>query len=225
MLSRRPRWPSHRWERTSRDTSGQEPSADSSVTAPIAAPAAPAPAAVAASAAPAAPPAAATAPLQTQLSQPILSLKAAAAGTHVLTIKVAPEAIGPVTVRAHIAAGSLKVEIIAPNSDSTSALNSILPDLKRDLAQGGMNAVLSLHQHGADLGSGSSGSGQSSSGQSSSGQPTAGQASSGQSGNASGFGGRNAADADPTARPGVETAAPTAIAPSQSGDQSLDVLA
>ena len=195
----------------------------------ITAPAAPAPIAATSSAA-AAPAAPTPVPLQNQLSQPILDLKTAAAGTHVLTIRVAPESIGPVTVRAHISAGSLRVELIAPNSESSSALGAILPDLGRDLAQGGMNAVLSLHQHSAEFGSAASGSGASGSaasgsGQSPAGQSAGGQTLSGQSGNAAGFGGRDSVDSDTTVSSGAQETAPATLAPVRSGDSSLDVLA
>jgi flagellar hook-length control protein FliK len=89
-----------------------------------------------------------------QIARPIFTLRSAAPGEHVLTLNVAPEAIGPVTVRAHIGGGDLRVQLIAPNDESSAALNAILPDLKRDLAQGGMNASLTIHQHSADLGAG-----------------------------------------------------------------------
>jgi flagellar hook-length control protein FliK len=110
-----------------------------------------APLATAASAAPAAAPS--PTPLLDQMTRPIFTLRSAAPGTHVMTIHVAPEAIGPVTVRAHIDGGDIRVQVIAPNDESTAALTAILPDLKRDLAQGGMNAALTLHQHTGDFGS------------------------------------------------------------------------
>jgi flagellar hook-length control protein FliK len=92
-----------------------------------------------------APPIAATPQaLADQLVRPILTLQTAAAGSHVLTINVAPDSLGPVTVQAHLSSDGIRVELIAPTDQARDALKAILPDLKRDLSQGGMNATLSI---------------------------------------------------------------------------------
>jgi flagellar hook-length control protein FliK len=106
-------------------------------------------------AAPVAPPAAAAAPTPVapavptqaftdQIARPILTLREADAGTHVLTIRVAPDSLGPVTVRAHLGADGIRIELLAPTDQGRNALNAILPDLKRDLAQGGMNSTVNV---------------------------------------------------------------------------------
>jgi flagellar hook-length control protein FliK len=82
--------------------------------------------------------------LADQLVRPILTLQTAPAGNHVLTINVAPESLGPVTVQAHLSSEGIRVELIAPTDQARDALKAILPDLKRDLSQGGMNATLSI---------------------------------------------------------------------------------
>ncbi|MCU1598303.1 MAG: hypothetical protein JWQ47_2042 [Glaciihabitans sp.] len=96
-----------------------------------------------------APPVAATPQsLADQLVRPILTLQTAPTGSHVLTINVAPESLGPVTVQAHLSSDGIRVELIAPTDQAREALKAILPDLKRDLSQGGMNATLSVAEHG-----------------------------------------------------------------------------
>ncbi|MSR99992.1 flagellar hook-length control protein FliK [Arthrobacter sp. BL-252-APC-1A] len=84
------------------------------------------------------------APLLTQVAQPLFSLSSAAAGEHVMTLSVTPENLGPVTVRAHVSADGIRVELFAPNDAGREALRTILTDLRRDLSGSGMNASLSL---------------------------------------------------------------------------------
>jgi len=197
--------------------SADDPSATASIDATGATSAAPVAAPMVATTVPAPAAAAATAPpLADQLARPIFTLRSAAPGEHVMTIRVAPEAIGPVTVRAHISGSDIRVQVIAPNDESTAALNAILPDLKRDLAQGGMNAALTLHQHtSGDLASGTGAS---------SDQRTPSQSSA-----ASDFGGRGSREQQHTAASAPTTAttasAPTSPSPTRSTDASLDVLA
>jgi flagellar hook-length control protein FliK len=113
---------------------------------------APAPAAImvsvqpaAASAAPPAP----TAPVPAQhftaqLSKPIFTLASAGAGEHVVTVKVTPENLGPITVRAHVGVDGMRVELFAPSDAGRDAIRSILPDLRKDLAGQGLSANLDL---------------------------------------------------------------------------------
>ena len=93
--------------------------------------------------------AAAPAHLLDQVSQPLVRLSAAAPGEHLITLRVDPENLGPVTVRAHIGADGVRVEMFAPNDAGREALRSILADLRRDLAGGsaGSTATLNLSDH------------------------------------------------------------------------------
>ncbi|MEL5990605.1 flagellar hook-length control protein FliK [Microbacterium phosphatis] len=100
------------------------------------APSAPAPAASA--------PAPAAPPLPAQLAPPLLSLARAPQGTHELTLTVTPEDLGPVTVRAHISAEGIRVELVAPSDAGRDAIRLILNDLRRDLAAATPHASLSL---------------------------------------------------------------------------------
>ncbi|WP_210479806.1 flagellar hook-length control protein FliK [Naasia sp. SYSU D00948] len=104
-------------------------------------PATPAPAPVAA---PPPAPAAAPPPLPQQLAAPILDLQAAAPGEHIITVRVAPENLGPVTVRAQVTADGMTVELFAPTDQARDALKAILPDLRRDLAQSGAGTSVGL---------------------------------------------------------------------------------
>jgi flagellar hook-length control protein FliK len=113
---------------------------------PTSAPLAAAPAPTTPVASPAAPPQ----PLNAQLAPTLFHLRSAEAGTHVLTLTVAPEAVGPVTVRAHVGADGIRIELSAPTAQGRSALDAILPELRRDLSQGGMNSALSLAAAGSD---------------------------------------------------------------------------
>lgn len=89
-------------------------------------------------------------PLNEQLAPPLLALRTAGAGTHVLTLTVSPDSVGPVTVRAHVSGDTMRVELSAPTAQGTDALKSMLPDLKRDLAQGGMSSALTIASPHAD---------------------------------------------------------------------------
>jgi flagellar hook-length control protein FliK len=100
-----------------------------------------------ATAAPSAAASAPAAPAQTpvpqdfaaQLTRPIANLRTAGAGEHVVTVSVTPENLGPVTVRAHIGADGMRIELIAPSDAGREALKGILGDLRRDLAALGVN--------------------------------------------------------------------------------------
>ncbi|MCU1437971.1 MAG: hypothetical protein JWP66_1058, partial [Naasia sp.] len=83
-------------------------------------------------------------PLPQQLAAPLLELRSAAPGEHIVTVRVAPDALGPVTVRAHVTADGMRVELFAPNDTARDALRAILPDLRRDLAQSGPGTSLGL---------------------------------------------------------------------------------
>jgi flagellar hook-length control protein FliK len=80
----------------------------------------------------------------------LFALRSAGAGTHVVTVTVSPESIGPVTVRAHVTDGSMRVELSAPTDQGTAALHALLPELKRDLSQAGANTAVSVASPNSD---------------------------------------------------------------------------
>jgi flagellar hook-length control protein FliK len=88
-----------------------------------------------------APPQPALAP---QLSAPVVALAQSPDGDHRVTLTVSPENLGPVTVRAHVADGSIRIELHAPTDAGRDALRAILTDLRRDLAAASPHASLSL---------------------------------------------------------------------------------
>jgi flagellar hook-length control protein FliK len=94
--------------------------------------------------APATAPANAAPDLPAQLSRPLFTLASAGRGEHVMTVHVTPEALGPVTVRAHVGAAGVHVELFAPTDGGREALRSILPDLRRDLSGAGLSGSLDL---------------------------------------------------------------------------------
>ncbi|HEV7624798.1 MAG TPA: flagellar hook-length control protein FliK, partial [Amnibacterium sp.] len=82
-------------------------------------------------------------PLAAQLVPPIAALASAGNGEHVVVVRVTPENLGTVTVRAHIADGSMKVELFAA-PHARDAISAMLPDLRRDLAASGSTAGATL---------------------------------------------------------------------------------
>ena len=122
-------------------------------TAPAPAPvtAAPVPAAAAAPLQPlaevatVAAPARAQAPdLVGQLSRPLQGLRSFGDGTHVISISVTPDNLGPVAVRAHVTGDTIRIELVAPTDQARAAIKDILPDLRRDLSGSGGQATLDL---------------------------------------------------------------------------------
>jgi flagellar hook-length control protein FliK len=96
------------------------------------------------------PPTPAAAPLNAQLAPTLLNLRTAPSGTHLITLTVSPDEVGPVTVRAHVAADGIRIELSAPTEQGRDALGAMMTELRRDLSQGGMNAGLSLASPQAD---------------------------------------------------------------------------
>lgn len=90
--------------------------------------------------------------LLAQLSAPVLSLAQGANGEHSVTVTVAPESLGPVTVRAHIASGVIRLELHAPSDAGREALRAILTDLRRDLAAAAPGSTLAMSSDGASSG-------------------------------------------------------------------------
>lgn len=97
--------------------------------------------------------------LTPQVAGPLFSLASAAPGRHVMTLKVSPEDLGPLTVRAHIDAAGVRIELFAPGEAGRDALRTILPELRRSLAESGLGASLDLSDHGTppDRGAGDPG--------------------------------------------------------------------
>jgi flagellar hook-length control protein FliK len=137
----------------------------------------------------------AAASLQPQLAKPLFTLVGAPHGQHVMTLKVSPEDLGPLTVRAHIDAGGVRIELFAPGEVGREAVRGILPELRKELADAGFGASLDLSDH-----SGPGNPGQNSAGQNSDGQdrPGAGPSGTGLSG-----AGRDAAGNGPGGRNGA----------------------
>jgi flagellar hook-length control protein FliK len=84
-----------------------------------------------------------------QLSQPVARLAQAGPGEHLMTVKVTPENLGPVTVQARIGPDGVRIELFAPTDAGRAAVHAVLPDLRRDLAGTGLGASLDLSQRGA----------------------------------------------------------------------------
>jgi flagellar hook-length control protein FliK len=61
-----------------------------------------------------------------------------------MTLSVTPDALGPVTVRAHVSPEGIRVELFAPTDLARDAIRAILPDLRKDLSAGGVGANLDL---------------------------------------------------------------------------------
>jgi len=79
-------------------------------------------------------------PLHAQLSGPVAQLVSGASGEKYLTVNVAPENLGPVTVRANISNDTMRIELFAPQDAGREALRGVLHDLRRDLAGLGLGA-------------------------------------------------------------------------------------
>ena len=137
----------------------------------------------------AAPAAATRTPLAQQITTPVLSLVGKADGEHTMTLRVSPDDLGPVTVKAHIAGGTISIELTSGSAAGRDALRALLIDLRRDLAVLAPNSTVAVASadaprgdssatgSGAGWSAGQSASGQSS-GQSASGQDTSDRASS-----------------------------------------------
>jgi flagellar hook-length control protein FliK len=122
-----------------------EPAAPPAQALPAPSPIAPTPVSAAVGqAVPAAPVPQAAPAFGAQVSGPVFQLVGAADGDHVMTLSVTPENLGPVTVRAHIAGGELRIELFAPHDAGRDALRAIATELRRDLAGIAPTASLSV---------------------------------------------------------------------------------
>ncbi|UYY82198.1 flagellar hook-length control protein FliK [Arthrobacter sp. YA7-1] len=93
-----------------------------------------------------------------QVSGPLFSLASAAPGAHVMTLKLSPEDLGPLTVRAHIDGSGVRIELFAPGEAGREAVRSVLPELRRGLGESGFGASLDLSEHNAPADAGAGGS-------------------------------------------------------------------
>jgi hypothetical protein len=93
-----------------------------------------------------------------QVSGPLFSLASAAPGAHVMTLKLSPEDLGPLTVRAHIEGAGVRIELFAPGEAGREAVRCILPELRRGLGESGFGASLDLSEHNAPADAGAGGS-------------------------------------------------------------------
>lgn len=92
-------------------------------------------------------PSQAGATLQPQLAKPLFTLAGAPHGQHIMTLKVTPEDLGPMTVRAHIDAAGVRIELFAPGDAGREAIRGILPELRKELADAGFGASLDVSEH------------------------------------------------------------------------------
>jgi flagellar hook-length control protein FliK len=103
--------------------------------------------------------------LQPQLAKPLFTLAGAPHGQHIMTLKVSPEDLGPLTVRAHIDAAGVRIELFAPGDAGREAVRGILPELRRELTDAGFGASLDLSEHSGPGGTGQDRAGQGTAGQ------------------------------------------------------------
>ncbi|WAH99079.1 flagellar hook-length control protein FliK [Arthrobacter sp. MMS18-M83] len=93
-----------------------------------------------------------------QVKGPLFSLAAGEPGRHVMTLRLSPEDLGPLTVRAHIDGAGVRIELFAPGEAGREAVRSILPELRRGLGESGFGASLDLSEHNAPADAGAGGS-------------------------------------------------------------------
>ncbi|MFF1830115.1 flagellar hook-length control protein FliK [Paenarthrobacter sp. NPDC058040] len=82
-------------------------------------------------------------PLAHQLTQPLFALASAKPGEHVMTLRVSPEDLGPLTVRAHIDGSGVRIELFAAGDAGREAVRHVLPELRRGLEDSGASLSLS----------------------------------------------------------------------------------
>ena len=83
----------------------------------------------------------AAAPLHRQLLGPIATLAAGPNGERTLSVNIAPEALGPITVKALLGGEGIRMELSAPTDAGREALRSMLPELRRELAATGSGTI------------------------------------------------------------------------------------
>ncbi|MDQ0737097.1 flagellar hook-length control protein FliK [Arthrobacter agilis] len=88
------------------------------------------------------------APLPRQLGGPAFALAQAAAGapggTSTITVTVAPDDLGPITIRASLSPDGARIEFFSATDGGREALKQALPDLRREASSSGLSASLDL---------------------------------------------------------------------------------
>ena len=74
-----------------------------------------------------------------------------------MTLKVSPEDLGPLTVRAQIDGAGVRIELFAPGEAGREAVRGILPELRKELHNAGFGASLDLSDHSGPGGSSQNG--------------------------------------------------------------------
>jgi len=69
-----------------------------------------------------------------QVSAPVVNLAQNAKGDQTLTLRVSPENLGPITLKAQIINGTVHIELASATDAGRDALRQVLTDLRRDLA-------------------------------------------------------------------------------------------
>lgn len=110
--------------------------------------AAPAPATAASAEAPAPAAARPHVPLPHQLGTPAFALARAAAdapnGTSTITVTVAPDDLGPITIRASVSADGTRIEFFSSTDGGREALRQSMAELRREASSSGLFASLDL---------------------------------------------------------------------------------
>lgn len=83
----------------------------------------------------------APAPLHRQLLLPLATLAAGPNGERTLSVNIAPEALGPITVKALLGGDGIRMELSAPTDAGREALRAMLPELRRELAAAGSGSI------------------------------------------------------------------------------------
>lgn len=86
-----------------------------------------------------------------QLRGPLIHLKQAAPGEHSFSVRVTPENLGPVSIRAIVSGDTVRIEITCVNDTARDAIRPLMNDLKRDLQGAGLSTDLNLG-HGRQSG-------------------------------------------------------------------------
>ncbi|WP_029068263.1 flagellar hook-length control protein FliK [Jonesia quinghaiensis] len=89
--------------------------------------------------------------LVNQLKGPLVHLKQAANGDHSFSVRVTPENLGPISIRAHVTSDGVRIEITCVNDTARDAIRPLVTDLKKELQGSGLQADLNLG-HGSQSG-------------------------------------------------------------------------
>lgn len=72
----------------------------------------------------------------TSLAAPILAVRSAGLGEHVVTVSIAPAHLGPVSIRATVTAEGTRIELLTPTDAARDAVRGVLADIRRELGDG-----------------------------------------------------------------------------------------